>query len=84
MILLVYYLDQLINYRVKQRAIEKLWEEHPLISIVVPGKNEGRHFYKLTRTLAEQTYQQYELIVVDDGSDDKTYHWAESGAPGIY
>lgn len=71
-ILLVYYLDQLINYRVKQRAREKLWEERPLISIVVPGKNEGRHFYKLTRTLAEQTYQQYELIIVDDGSDDNT------------
>lgn len=72
LMLLVYYLDQIINFRKKQHARDALWEDRPLISIVVPGKNEGRHFYKLTRTLAEQTYQQYELIVVDDGSDDDT------------
>ncbi len=71
-IVAVYYIDQAINFRSIQRARYRLWQERPLVSIVVPGKNEGRHFYKLTRTLAEQSYQQYELIVVDDGSDDNT------------
>ncbi len=49
-----------------------LWAEHPLISVIVPGKNEGKHLYKLTRSIKEQSYQHLELIVVDDGSDDQT------------
>jgi len=55
-----------------KRAREQLFQEMPFVSIVVPGKNEGKHFYKLTRTLAEQTYRNYEIIIVDDGSDDDT------------
>lgn len=49
-----------------------LFLENPLISIIIPGKNEGPHLYKLTKSLAEQTYKNFELIIVDDGSDDLT------------
>lgn len=50
-----------------------LFKENPLISVIVPGKNEGKHIYKLVRSLKSQTYQNYELIIIDDGSDDDTY-----------
>ncbi|MDB4534265.1 glycosyltransferase family 2 protein, partial [Vicingaceae bacterium] len=40
--------------------------------ILVPGKNEGKHIFKLVASLKEQTYPHYELIIVDDGSDDNT------------
>ncbi len=53
-------------------ARSKLFAENPLISIIIPGKNEGKHLFKLTKSLAEQTYKHFELIIVDDGSDDDT------------
>lgn len=55
-----------------QIARNKLFAENPLISIIIPGKNEGPHLFKLTKSLAEQTYINFELIIVDDGSDDDT------------
>lgn len=72
LVLIIYYVDKWIHQPSRNRAFERFWYERPFISIVVPGKNEGKNFYKLTRTLAEQTYRNYELIVVDDGSDDET------------
>lgn len=50
----------------------RLMNENPLVSILVPGKNEGKHMYTLLKSLKEQTFQNYEVIVVDDGSDDDT------------
>ena len=48
----------------------KLYIENPLITILAPGKNEGKNIYKLVKSLKEQTYKNYEIIIVDDGSDD--------------
>lgn len=55
-----------------EKARQALWTERPLISIIIPGKNEGKHLYKLVKSLDEQSYRNYELIIVDDGSDDDT------------
>lgn len=53
-------------------AKNKLWLDNPLVSIIVPGKNEGKHIYKLVLSLREQTWKNYELIIIDDGSTDDT------------
>lgn len=57
---------------VERMARMVLFSENPLVSILVPGKNEGEHIFQLARSLREQTYQNYEIIVIDDGSDDAT------------
>lgn len=53
-------------------ARQALFHRRPLVSVVVPGKNEGRHLQRLASSLKKQTYSHLELIVVDDGSDDDT------------
>ncbi len=66
---------KLTAHRRKKRqevARRLLYIENPLVTILAPGKNEGKHIYKLVRSLREQTYKNYEIIVVDDGSDDET------------
>lgn len=69
-----------VYFAVKRKFRAKKWElarstlftEGPLVSVIVPGKNEGGHLFKLVRSLAEQSYTNLEIIVVDDGSDDQT------------
>lgn len=53
-------------------ARKKLFKEKPIVSVIVPGKNEGKHLPKLVNSLSVQSYPFVELIVVDDGSDDDT------------
>lgn len=42
----------------------------PLISIIVPAYNPGEHFGDCLRSIAAQSFRDYEVIVVDDGSID--------------
>lgn len=44
----------------------------PLLSVIIPTYNEERYISGCLRTLREQTYPSVEIIVVDDGSTDKT------------
>lgn len=44
----------------------------PLISIIVPARNEEQNIRRCVEQLLDQTYPNYELIVVDDRSTDAT------------
>ena len=44
----------------------------PFLSIVVPARNEERQIDICVRSLLAQRYPRFEVIVVDDGSTDKT------------
>ena len=43
------------------------------VSVIVPAYNEERHIGDTLNSLIEVDYQNKEVIVVDDGSTDKTY-----------
>jgi chlorobactene glucosyltransferase len=45
---------------------------HPLLSIIVPARNEARNIRRCVDALLSQTYPNCELIVVDDRSTDAT------------
>ena len=44
----------------------------PRVSVVIPAWNAAAFIIKTLSTVAEQTFTDYELIVVDDGSSDDT------------
>jgi chlorobactene glucosyltransferase len=47
-------------------------QSSPLISIVIPARNEARNIHRCLTTLDSQTYPYLEVIVVDDRSTDVT------------
>ncbi len=48
------------------------------ISIVVPCRNEQKHIRKLISTIAQQSYQNFELILVNDHSTDLTRNYIKT------
>lgn len=44
----------------------------PLVSIIVPSYNHERFVVECIESIQKQTYRQFELIVIDDGSKDNS------------
>ena len=65
--------------------------EHKKVSVVIPTLNEERDLPVLLDSLKKQTFRDFEIIVGDAGSKDKTREIAEShgarvvqgGMPGV-
>lgn len=47
-------------------------EPLPFLSIVIPARNEAGRIIPLLRSLQQQTFQSFQLLVVDDDSTDNT------------
>jgi len=46
--------------------------EKPKVSVIVPARNEEELLSKCLDTLLEQDYENYEIIAIDDSSEDST------------
>lgn len=44
--------------------------DNPLISVIVPVYNVERHLHQCVQSILKQSYENFELILVDDGSPD--------------
>jgi chlorobactene glucosyltransferase len=51
---------------------DALASDLPLVSVIVPARNEERNIVGCVESLLTQTYPKFEVIVVDDGSTDET------------
>jgi chlorobactene glucosyltransferase len=47
--------------------------DRPLVSILIPARNEEQTIGLALSTLAEQDYGNFEVVILDDNSDDATY-----------
>lgn len=50
----------------------------PFFSIIIPTLNEAKYLPKLLRDLTKQSYRDFEVILVDGGSRDKTLELAKT------
>ena len=47
----------------------------PLVSVILPTYNRRKYLATTIESIIKQTYSNWELLVVDDGSQDRTCEW---------
>nr|WP_084222192.1 glycosyltransferase [Thermodesulfobacterium hydrogeniphilum] len=47
-------------------------EKNPTVSVIIPTYNRAHLIGRVIQSVLNQTYQDFEVIVVDDGFIDKT------------
>ncbi len=60
--------NKLIIYRIQMLNINA----SPKVSIIMPAYNRAAYIAETIESIFNQTYKNWELIIVDDGSDDNT------------
>ncbi|MEJ6791261.1 MAG: glycosyltransferase family 2 protein [Lacinutrix sp.] len=54
--------------------------QQPLVSILIPFKNTQQFLGECLNSISKQTYTNWELLIIDDNSTDKSYDLVESYA----
>jgi glycosyltransferase involved in cell wall biosynthesis len=75
-------MQEVVTYNTADK--DSLWEgEKPLVSVVIPSRNHIKKLQKALESVIRQTYNNYEVIVIDDASSDGTSSWVKTHYPDI-
>ena len=70
----MYFIMVIYNYHktpyLLKNSQDKSQKIIPLVSIIIPTRNEAHRISKCIQTLKSQTYPKLEIIIVDDSTDD--------------
>ncbi|NPV88350.1 glycosyltransferase [Coprothermobacteraceae bacterium] len=72
------FLDLLINLRSMRVVKPSSFSEGPMVSLLVPARNEERNIGRCVESLLRQDYPNFEVIVYDDESEDLTLEILQS------
>jgi chlorobactene glucosyltransferase len=57
----------------KLHAVPPRVKEGPLVSVLIPARNEEQNIERCLNSLRNQDYVNYEILVIDDNSTDNTF-----------
>jgi glycosyltransferase involved in cell wall biosynthesis len=55
----------------------------PRVSVIIPAHNAAPFIEQTLESVRRQTYRDWEVVVVDDGSSDRTWELLEASGPGV-
>lgn len=82
--LFIFMLNLILNLRSlkKPRSDSKIPDPAPLISVLIPARDEEANIAPCLESLQKQDYPNFEVLVLDDNSSDNTYRVVERIAAG--
>ena len=72
----IFLLRSMINSFISTPYLDKfksIKHDNPKVSIILPARNEEEFIGKCLESLIEQDYPNYEIIAIDDSSEDSTW-----------
>ena len=83
----IYTVDTSRFYETQTNTLRKKSTEIPLVSVIVPCYNCADFIDETLKSLVNQTYKDFEVVCINDGSNDATLKrlraWKESGRLNI-
>lgn len=77
----MYYSKYNEAYPVAYKKAKEIYDKsNPKVSIIMPCFNAEKYIEKAVQSVLEQTYRNFELIIIDDDSTDKTWEIIEQCA----
>lgn len=64
----------------KQDTLTGAADKQPLVSVIMPAYNAEKYIGEAIASVCAQTYENWNLLILDDGSADRTVEIAESYA----